>query len=289
MFKGIADSFKLSLARRDAHVLILILLVAVFILFLLSTNLAVLFNSTEERTDNFFRQWVFLRSDMSLAFSRPWTFITSSVMHVDLKHLLKNVLLVYFLGSFTEDLLGKKHVWYLFFLGAIFGGLFFIAAFNIFPLFDSIVEGAYLFGASAGAMALMTGLVTTSPTYNIHLFGVVKIRVLWIAIFFLLMDLIGLVRSNSGGHFAHLGGMLFGFIYVRIYQGDFTFPSFSWPVREKKQKFKVNINEDYKPSSSGSDLNQDEIDAILDKISKSGYNSLSKSEKEKLFKASEKK
>jgi membrane associated rhomboid family serine protease len=289
MFESIVQRFKDSLRRRDAHVVVVVGLVAIFLLFVITSNFARLYNAEYGEIVNFMSSWFFLPSNVSVALTKPWTIITSILVHISFGHIFRNLLIIYFFGRMVEDLLGKKHFWNLFVFGGVSGGLLYIFAYNIFPLFSPVVDYSTLHGASAGGMALLVGLVAASPRYEVNLFGVFRLRVLWIALFFVFTDLVELVKDNQGGHFAHLSGAAFGYFYVKFLQGGIKFPSFDFNLnRPKKPKFKVTINDDVKPSSR-SDYNQDEIDAILDKISKSGYNSLSKKEKEILFKASDKK
>ena len=140
-----------------------------------------------------------------------------------------------------------------------------------------------IMGASGGAFAIMIALVTLSPNYTVSLFGVIPIKVKWIALFFVVTELLRVSDGNAGGHFAHFGGMALGFLFVKYVKEGFSCTKFSSSKTKKKSSFKVTINKDYKESKE--QINQDEVDAILNKIASSGYASLSKSEKEALFKS----
>lgn len=152
----------------------------------------------------------------------------------------------------------------------------------------------YLVGASAGVSAVIIGTATFSPYYSVYLFGMIRVELRWIALFRILFDLLGVTGgSNQGGFIAHLGGALFGFLYILHIKGNIHIPlvdgisdlftrTKTKPLRPVRSA-RVNINREEKRHPE-----QDEIDRILDKINKSGYESLTKSEKEALFRAGDK-
>ena len=171
------------------------------------------------------------------------------------------------------------------------GAVLFALAFNIFPVFRDI-SGATIIGSSAAVMAIVVAAATLVPNYTIRLllFGEVKLK--YLALAYVLLDIIGSTSANAGGSFAHLGGAIFGFLYIKMLQNGQD-----WSIIfKKKPKLKVvkndqrsNRNEDTSRRpvrKSESFFDQREVDAILDKISKTGYDKLSKEEKETLFKAS---
>ena len=171
------------------------------------------------------------------------------------------------------------------------GAVLFALAFNIFPVFRDI-SGASIIGSSAAVMAIVVATATLVPNYSITLllFGEVKLK--YLAVAYVLLDLIGSTSANAGGSFAHLGGALFGFLYIKMLQNGTDWST----IFKKKPKLKVVKNDqrgsrydDHNRKSAMKKegyVDQREIDAILDKISKTGYDKLSKEEKETLFKAS---
>jgi hypothetical protein len=171
----------------------------------------------------------------------------------------------------------------------------FILAMQIFPLFKQSTP--VIIGASASVMAVLVAIGTLLPTYNIRLMFIGNVRLIYIVVFLALVDFLSLAGSNAGGHFAHIGGALWGFTYIRALNngsdlaGWFT-KSLNWSTDKFKHKPKQNVKVRYyndKVASTPpkrSKISQEEIDIILDKIAKSGYESLSQHEKDVLFRAS---
>lgn len=277
--------FKNSLRNREAHVVLLVILCALYLLGFIIEAFSGLFLVSKFEINEFYRNYLYFPSDFERAIRRPWTIVTSIFLHSGFRHLFSNAIILYFFGQMLENLLGKKQVWQVFIYGGIAGCVAYLLAVQTFPIFQEFRYSSTLVGASGGAFALMVALVTLSPNYTINLFGIVPVKVKWIALFFIVTELLNISDSNAGGHFAHIGGMALGFAYIKLLKGRVEFPNFKWPKRKKKPKFKVTINKDYKKEPNNTKVNQDEIDAILNKIARSGYDSLSKSEKEALFKS----
>ena len=175
-----------------------------------------------------------------------------------------------------------------YFIGVIFGGIIFIFCYNFFPIFSN--SSTSMIGSSAGVMAVLIFMCVYSPDYEIRILFF-NIKLLYIGLFFVLTDIIQIPYGNAGGHFAHLGGAIIGFIYAQnIKNGTDIFKSFSSffisKTNKSRQKEKKIINNDFK-NISHEDLKQKKIDEILDKISSSGYDSLSQEEKNFLFKNGE--
>jgi hypothetical protein len=166
---------------------------------------------------------------------------------------------------------------------------YFLSAYNIFPAFtqSGLMLTSSIVGASAAVMAVIVGAATIAPNYTIMLFGILSVRLKWIAIFYIVIDFLGIVGPNAGGEIAHLGGALFGFIYVKQVQQGRDMIGGIANLFKKKSKLKVASTNRDKGSPSGAPR-QDEVDRILDKISKTGYDNLSQQEKETLFRASKK-
>jgi hypothetical protein len=203
------------------------------------------------------------------------------------------MLWLFFIGTILEDLIGRQHVFRLFLLGGLAGGVLFVLCYNLIPMFaqQTLLP---MVGASGGVTAIIVAAASFRPTYTIYLFGILPIQLRWIALFRVFTDLAGLGDGmNDGGQLAHLGGAAFGLLYALNLKG--TLPSwmeFSLPKRTKKPKrsHQVWINSPERKANPGraraNKPNQAEVDAILDKINRSGYQSLSEEEKQTLFRAS---
>jgi membrane associated rhomboid family serine protease len=219
-----------------------------------------------------------------------WTPLTYMFMHADFLHLLFNMLWLYWLGQIFEEFLGDKRILGLYLMGGLAGALFFVGSYNLFPMFtqNGIYVGASVVGASASVMAIIAAAATITPNYEIMLFGILPIKLKWIAVFYVATGFWGIKGPNAGGEIAHLGGALMGFLYVKQLQrgNDWIAGIANLFKFKKRSKLKVastnrNIVTDDAPR-------QEEIDRILDKISTTGYDNLSKQEKDTLFRASKK-
>jgi len=213
-----------------------------------------------------------------------WTPITYMFMHDGFFHLLFNMLWFFWIGQIFEEYLGGTKLITLYFIGGLAGALVYILAYNFFPLFADVKVFSSAVGASASVMAIIVGTATLLPDYTISMmfFGAVKLK--WMALAYVLFDLLSVAGPNAGGEFAHLGGALVGFIYIRQLSGGHDWGSSLEKVFQPKSKLKIASKNASR--NTNSKPRQDEVDYILDKISKSGYDSLSKQEKETLFRAS---
>lgn len=215
-----------------------------------------------------------------LYFSFP-TAVTSIFLHDGFFHILGNMLWLYFVGIILEDLIGKKHIWYLFFGGGIAGVI-------LFYIISQMTGNPYpLVGASAGIAAILAATAIFTPHYRVFLFGVLEVEIRWIVLIKVFFDLLGMFGSfNAGGYQAHVGGYIFGALYILELKGIWRMPKIQFQSSSKKPKrsAKVTIEDD-----QGHNPSQMEIDRILDKISEGGYDALTQKEKETLFKASGKK
>ncbi|MFN7044283.1 MAG: rhomboid family intramembrane serine protease [Flavobacterium sp.] len=236
--------------------------------------------------------WIALSSDLGTFIRTPWTLVTFNFFHGGFLHLFFNLMVLHFSGRLFSTYFTDKQMLGVYVLGGIFSGITFVLSYVF------IAKAGLLVGASGAIMAVLIATATYAPfmLLRIPLIGIVK---LWhVAFVILLVDLIQLPLDNTGGHLAHLGGALFGFIYIKLLKSgtDITKPfsaildSFANLFKPKKKTpfKKVHRNATKKSVNSfqdNKDLTQKQIDDILDKISKSGYDSLTKEEKEFLFKA----
>ncbi len=270
--------------------------IAVFLVIKILYIFLFLFQITD---NNIIVYWLSLPSNFSLFLLRPWSIITYQFLHEGFLHILFNMLWLYWFGKIFLEFLSQKKLVTIYLLGGIFGGLFYIIAFNIFPAFSAYKDYSVALGASASILAIVTTISFYVPNYTIRLMFIGNIKLKYIALFSILLDIISIAGENSGGHIAHLGGAFFGFVaYLQLKQGkninffDKIFLGFT-NFFKTKPKMKVKYKSK-KPPRNDYDYNkqkaeqQKQIDIILDKISKSGYNSLTKKEKEILFSASKK-
>jgi membrane associated rhomboid family serine protease len=239
--------------------------------------------------------WLALNSSWNIFSTTPWTLFTYMFLHGGFLHLLFNMMVLNFAGRLFTTYFTERQLLGLYFLGGIFSGIVFLVSFLLLGSVSQLV------GASGAIMALLVATATYAPymLLRMPLIGTVK---LWqVAAVIVLIDLVQVPMNNTGGHIAHLGGALFGFFFVKLLQQgtDLTkVVSNIQDVFERKTKSaskpktpfkKVHKNPKTTTFSTSSthydkELNQKKIDAILDKISQSGYDSLSKEEKEFLFK-----
>ena len=240
--------------------------------------------------------WLELPKDFFDFIFKPWSIITYGFTHYDFMHILFNMLILYFVSRSLLNLFNPKQVLNIYFLGIISGGLIFLLAYNLIPNAMHKSVGS-LVGASAGVNALLIFLCTYLPKNEVRFFTI-SIKLMYIGIAIVIFDIIGLFGANQGGKLAHLGGSLLGYLYAVQLQkgvdigsgfGSFVDSIANWfkpksnlkTVHRKKSKNYSGYNK----KEFNQFNNQKKIDIILDKISKSGYESLTKEEKEILFKA----
>lgn len=235
--------------------------------------------------ESFIREYAGFPALISKFPERFYTILTYQFFHDGFFHLLFNMLWLYWMGRIFLEFLKPRQFHFIYLAGGFAGALVFLLAYNIFPVFAAATaSGATVIGSSAAVMAIVVAAATLVPDYSIRLlfFGDIKLK--YLAIAYIVMDLIGLSSGNAGGNFAHLGGALMGFSYIKLLRKGTDWSN----LFKRKPKLKVVKNN---PASktvkrNGPVVDQKEIDAILDKISQSGYDKLTKEEKETLFKAS---
>lgn len=244
-------------------------------------------------------KWFALPSDLKILILQPWSIISYSFLHAGLSHILWNMLFLYWFGPMVLNLFNGKRFLTLYLLGALSGGLLFVSAYNIFPVFADSFTKTHLIGASASVRAVMIFTAIFNPYAEMRFFFF-KIKLWHIALFVVAMDLIMIPISNAGGNIAHLGGALFGYLYATQLQkgkdiGLWWDKSMDLIIGLFKRKPNTPFKKVYKNpkrkskqtnDSQNDTNNQEKINTILDKISKSGYDSLTKAEKDFLFRAS---
>lgn len=239
-----------------------------------------------------FLDWLALPSDFNLLVSRPWTLITYMFLHFDFLHILFNLLWLYWMGQIFLGYFDQGKLIAIYLLGGIFGGLFYVLGYNSFPVFAGMVADSRLLGASASVIAIITALATHAPNHAIHLMFIGPVKMKYIALFSVLMYVIGISSSNAGGNLAHLGGAAWGVIYVlQLRRGIDPAKGMTRMLNSLKKQFapKPKVKITYRKPANDIEYNrkknmdQIRMNEILEKISKSGYGSLTKEEKEILF------
>ena len=241
-----------------------------------------------------FPNWIALSSEPSVFITKPWTLLTYSFFHDGFGHIFFNMLVLNFSSSLFLTYFNQKQLLGLYVLSAIFAGIAFVSGYYFLNLSASIV------GASGAIMAVLVATTTYSPLLSVRLLLIGNVKLWHITLVILVIDLMQIRLDNSGGHIAHLAGAFFGFIFIKLLENgtdlskiisiiiDFFVNLFSksptTPFKEVHKNYKRPIE---KPISRivTKDKTQQQIDEILDKISRSGYDCLTKEEKEFLFKA----
>lgn len=244
-----------------------------------------------------FLQYLQMPSSPELLLYRPWTVITYMFTHFDFLHILFNMLWLYWFGGLFLNFFSERQLGGLYLLGGIAGAVLFMLAYNVFPYFQTVASSSYLMGASASVMAIVFAVSFYRKDLEINLFLIGRVKLIYLALFTFVIDLLAITSDNAGGHIAHIGGALFGIWFaMRIQKGkDLTAPMnrlLDWVVNLGKRKPKMKVT--YKRAETDYEYNarknreSADLDAILDKLKRSGYESLSGDEKRQLFDASKK-
>ncbi len=230
--------------------------------------------------EGFINEYLAFPSAPNLWLSHFYTLITYQFFHADIFHILFNMLWLYWMGQLFLDFLKSRQFHFVYIGGGIAGALFFALMYNLIPAFQSAAQTSTVIGASAAVMAIFVAVATLVPDYSIRLLLIGNVKLKYIVIVYIILDIIAMKSYNAGGSIAHLGGALFGFVYIKLLQSGTDLSM----IFKKTPKMRVVKNET--PKNTSIPINQQEIDAILDKISKTGYDKLSREEKETLFNAS---
>lgn len=296
---SITAEIKAQIKRGNKVVLLIAINTAVFLLaaaykvflFIAGNNV----NEIEYAFDQLVLQ-VAMPLDVTRLIHKPWTVISHFYFHAGFFHLFFNMYMLWFFGKLLADYCGNSKINAVYVLGAISGAFFSFLCYQLIPSLHIMSVNSIMYGASAGVLAIVIAVATLLPNFSILVFFVGEIKLKWIAVFVVVIDIISLPGfENVGGHLAHLGGALFGYLFMLSYKkGNDWSKGYNAALAivslKKKPKLKVvhykkTTDEEYNYNKN---LLQQKVDAILDKISKSGYDSLSKEEKDILFKASNK-
>ncbi len=294
-----SDRFRYKIQTATVTEKLIAINVLVFVVFFLLRTIAYLF----QMPSDFLLEWfVFPKEPMEFLL-KPWSIITYSFLHSGIWHILSNMLILYFSGIYFLNYFSPKRLLNYYFLGVIIGALVYMLSYNLFPAFQGTGK-SYLMGASAGVMAVLIGIASHVPNMRVRLMLIGSVKFWWIAAFLVVLDVIQIPMGNAGGHLAHLGGAGLGYLYTnQLKKGNDIGKWFEnlmdsiasiFKPRERKARMKTvhrtgKTAKTTRRTSTSKSVNKDEkqkrVDAILDKISKSGYESLSKAEKDFLFQA----
>lgn len=229
--------------------------------------------------------WLELPASVSAWLYKPWTLATYMFTQQGLFHVLFNMLWLFWLGIIFLDFLKKRQFTFVYLAGGIVGGLLYLLAYNLIPVFRAEAFRTVMIGSSASVSAIIFATATLLPDYTIRMlfFGNVKLK--YLALAFIVIDVLAIEGLNAGGSMAHIGGALFGFVYIKRLQNGQDWSRIFGRRGRKRRTLRVVRNE-HPVNEETLVPNQEVIDRILDKISQSGYDSLTKAEKEALFKAS---
>lgn len=242
-------------------------------------------------------EWVGVPADPEYLLYRPWTLLTYMFTQFGFLHLLFNMLWLYWFGSFFLNYFSQRQLTAVYIWGGVSGALLYIAAYNIFPYFDQLTRlNSSAIGSSASVMAIVFAVCTYLPQHKVYIFLIGPVKLIYLALFTALIDLLSIQYGNAGGHIAHLGGALFGWLFTTGIRKNKDLsaglanllekvPRLFTPRPKMRVKYKKKVSDmNDQEYNAYKRKQEDRINEILDKISKSGYESLTREEKEILFK-----
>jgi membrane associated rhomboid family serine protease len=293
---GIWDNIKNTFRHGTSLTRLIYINIAVFLILSLATIAGFLLDKPDIASKTFLL--FAIPSSFKALLLKPWTLVTYMFTHKDFWHILFNMLWLYWFGRIFLEYLDQRKLVAVYLLGGLSGALVYVLSFNVFPAFAGVLNESVAIGASASVMAVVIAIAAYVPNYTIHLLLLGKIKIKYIAIAIFVLTSFMDFSVNSGGKLAHIGGALFGYLYTinlrhghDIGKGLNRVIDFFVILFKPRGKLKVT----YKKPVSDYDYNkmkaehQVRINAILDKIAKGGYDSLTKEEKDLLFKESQKK
>lgn len=278
--------------RENIAVKLIYINAGMFVLVRLAVTLLLLFDIEVS-----FLPFLQAPSSPGLLLSRPWTVFTYMFIHYDFLHILFNMLWLYWFGKLFLLFFSERQLGGLYVCGGMAGALFFLAAYNVFPYFRPYAENSFLMGASASVMAIVFAVSFYRKDYEINLLLIGRVKLIYLAVFTLLVDLFAVTSTNAGGHIAHIGGALSGIWFASSFNKgrDITAPVnrlIDWLVNLGKRKPRMYVSSKRRETDyeyhERKYREEQSLDAILDKLKRSGYESLSADEKKRLFDAGKK-
>jgi len=288
---------------RDSSILprLIIINTAVWLLVQVVFLFGWAFNRSDLLMEQVILDYLALPASFELLITRPWTLLTYMFLHTSFWHILFNMLWLYWFGKIFTQYLNQRQLITTYLLGGLAGGLLYILAYNIFPVFETVMPQARALGASASVMAVVTAISFYVPNFTINMIFFGRVKIFYLALALFIIDFFMIRHGNAGGHIAHIGGAVYGFFYIYYLRKgkDISklFPRITYRKttgHKIKRKPRPKTKKAVRPVSDESynrdrAAKQKRIDEILDKISRSGYDSLTKEEKELLFNQSNKK
>lgn len=303
--KPMLEELKAFFKRNDILTRLMVINISVFALINISGLLLYLFNIDREFTEihGVYRltYYLSLPSDLSSFLMRPWSLITYMFVQEGIFHLFFNMMILYVGGQIFNRFVGESKLLSTYILSGIAGAILYVLTFNIFPAFQNVVGGSFAIGSSASVLGIFIAAATFAPNLPMNVIFLGNVKLKYIAIVFIALDLLNIRNGNAGGHIAHLGGAFYGYLFSSQLKKNVDIgKSFnqlllklkSYFYSEKKKSSFKNVHKNPKRPSTDEDYlknknaHQAEIDQILDKIKRSGYESLTTMEKQKLFDAS---
>lgn len=290
-FQGnISDRIKYFISQKTVLSRLMLVNICIWIICQFISVFTWLFNVSDI---SFVTKLFAVPSDIAVLAEKPWTIFTYMFLQEQFWHLFFNMLMLYYGGKIFLQYFSQKQLLITYIFGGFFGALFFILAFNAFPAFESIKDTDFALGSSASVLSILVAAATYQPDYQLNLFLLGRVKMKWVAIIFVIIDFLSITNGNSGGHIAHLGGALWGFIYAYMLRKNIDIYLIFKRKPRIKVKYKKKDNHQQRPKTDEQynaerAMEQEEVDRILEKIAKNGYASLSEKEKEYLFKQSKK-
>lgn len=288
---------------QDGNALITLIAIQLVVFILLAFIKVIYYftysNNGLEAYENTILNWVTLPANLSTFITRPWTLITHMFVHDNVWHIVANMLWLWGFGYILQDLAGNRKLIPVFLYGALAGALVYMLSFNVIPVLRQYINIPAL-GASAGVMGIAIATTTMAPGYRIFPFINGGIPLWVLTMIFVIIDLATIPYNNPGGHIAHLAGGAMGFLFIVLMRKGYDLSTwmnnvFDWvnnlfnpdkPKKGKRLKTELFYKTSAKPFKKVSNITQQRIDDLLDKINQKGYNSLTEEEKELLKRAS---
>ena len=228
-----------------------------------------------------------LSANLDLLSNKPWSILTYMFVHEDLLHLIINLCWLYFGGKIFINYLNSRDLLSTYIMGGLSGAAIYMLSFNIFPVFEAVKMNSLAIGASASVLAVLFASATYTPNFPINIFFSKSIKLKHIAMLAIMIDILSIPEGNSGGHIAHIGGGLYGFLYVYLKKyninSNYLIDNILFFLKRRNNQFIYSKKENDYEYNYRKKNEQKRIDSILDKVSQSGYDSLSKEEKDTLF------
>ena len=294
MQRNIVEEINYQWKNGGMHIRLIAINAIVFFTYGTISVFSKLFESSNSYILELLKKLLTLNGNFEGFITHPWGLFTSIFAHFDFYHFLFNMIFLFFAGSMFLRYFDNRRLMNTYILGGLLGGIFQLLAYGIFPALKG--DETYVIGASGSIMAIFAAIAFYRPNEKVMLFGIVPLRIIYIALFFILKDFFSLADDDHVAHFAHLGGAVLGFISIQNHYSKKNiltlFDSFLMKLaRFFSRRSKLHVKKGGKHTRNMSDeeynvnkkSKQQQIDVILDKISKSGYDSLTKEEKSILF------